>query len=98
MRFQESNWRKTATPIIAKVLVEMKGKPEKEVRTALKDAYPFGQRKYHPYKIWLDEIKRQTGHLWPIGHKVAWLNAKKRKATDYAKLSAWEAIYGTREQ
>jgi hypothetical protein len=25
------------------------------------DAYPFGERKYTPYKIWLDEIKRQVG-------------------------------------
>lgn len=54
-------WRDYAAPIIAKVLKENRGKPEKEVRKALKEAYPFGERKYHPYKIWLDEIKIQTG-------------------------------------
>jgi len=32
---------------------------EKKIREALWDAYPFGERKYWPYKVWLDEIKRQ---------------------------------------
>lgn len=63
-------WRDYAAPIIAKVLKENRGKPEKEVRKALKEAYPFGERKYHPYKIWLDEIKVQTGKR-KFGHKPA---------------------------
>lgn len=50
-----------AAPIIHRVLQETKGKPEKEIRAALHDAYPFGQRSLHPYKIWLDEIKMQRG-------------------------------------
>ena len=48
-------------PIITEVLKETEGKQEKEIRKALKDAYPFGQRAMHPYKVWLDEIKRQRG-------------------------------------
>lgn len=32
--------------------------PEKEVRKILRDAYPFGQRKMHPYEMWLKEVKR----------------------------------------
>lgn len=55
------SWRDSAAPIIAKVLKENRDKPEKEIKQALRDAYPFGQRKYHPYKIWLDEIKVQRG-------------------------------------
>lgn len=55
----ESRWRDRAGPIIARVLKETRGKSEKEIRAALREAYPFGERKYHPYKIWLDEIKRQ---------------------------------------
>ena len=59
--YSESSWRNHAAPIIEKVLRETKGKPESDIKKALHDAYPFGQRKYHPYKIWCDEIKRQRG-------------------------------------
>jgi len=54
-------WREHARPIIAKTLRDNKGKSEKEIRKALRDAYPYGQRKHHPYKIWCDEIKVQRG-------------------------------------
>lgn len=56
----EKTWRDSARPIIAEVLKENEGKDEKIIKKALYDAYPFGQRQYHPYKIWLDEIKVQT--------------------------------------
>lgn len=52
-------WREYCAPIIAKVLINTKGLSEKEIRKALKEAYPYGQRAMHPYKIWLDEIKCQ---------------------------------------
>lgn len=55
------SWRDRCRPIIARVLAENQGKSEKEIRKALKDAYPFYEREYHPYKIWLDEIKVQMG-------------------------------------
>lgn len=54
-------WRDSCRPIIAKVLADNKGNSEKEIRIALRDAYPFGERRMHPYKIWCDEIKRQRG-------------------------------------
>lgn len=54
-------WRAKAAPIIARALLESSGADEREVRRALRAAYPFGQRKYWPYKVWLDEIKRQRG-------------------------------------
>lgn len=53
------SWRDTARPIIAKVLEENTGKDEAVIKKALYDAYPFGKRQYHPYKVWLDEIKVQ---------------------------------------
>jgi len=56
-----SHWRRLAAPIIAKILAETQGKPEAEIRAALRAAYPFGSRAHHPYKIWLDEIRVQTG-------------------------------------
>jgi len=55
------SWRDRARPVIAEVLKETQGQSEKEIRKALRDAYPFGPMQYHPYKIWLDEIKAQRG-------------------------------------
>lgn len=54
-------WRALARPIIAQVIATSKGKEEKEIRKALREAYPFGERKYHPYKIWCDEVQVQLG-------------------------------------
>lgn len=56
-----SHWRRKAAPIIADVLAATAGRPEHEIRAALRAAYPFGQREHHPYRIWLDEIRVQTG-------------------------------------
>lgn len=56
-----SYWRKIAAPIIARVLAQTEGKPAPEVRSALRAAYPFGVRRHHPYRIWCDEIRVQTG-------------------------------------
>ena len=55
------SWREVAAPIIARVLAETTGADEKTIRRALRDAYPFGQRSMHPYKIWCDEVQRQRG-------------------------------------
>jgi hypothetical protein len=46
-------------PIIAKVLGEMAGKPEREIRKALRDAFPHPPHDCHPYKTWLDEVRVQ---------------------------------------
>lgn len=55
------NWRDRCRPIVERVLAETADSTEKEQRAALRDAYPFGERKYWPYKVWLDEIAQQTG-------------------------------------
>lgn len=54
-------WRDSAKPIIAEVLKITRGRTEQEIRKALKEAYPWGVRAMHPYKIWCDEIKVQRG-------------------------------------
>ena len=54
-------WRAASAPIIARVLAATAGQPAKEVRAALRAAYPFGVRRYHPYRIWCDEVRVQTG-------------------------------------
>lgn len=56
-----SSWRDVAAPIIRRVILEVGRDDEKKLRKALREAYPFGERAYTPYKIWLDEIKRQVG-------------------------------------
>lgn len=53
------SWVQVAAPIIADVLANTRGLDEKTIKTALYDAYPFGERHYHPYKVWLREIRRQ---------------------------------------
>jgi hypothetical protein len=63
-------WRESCSPLIRQVLKDNEGKSEKEIRKALKEAYPFGQRAMHPYKIWLDEIKRQRGLKKKVSAKV----------------------------
>ena len=55
----KSRWREHAAPIIFKVIQENQGIPEKEMRKKISAKYPFGERAYHPYKIWLSEVKNQ---------------------------------------
>ena len=76
-----SYWRRVAAPISAKVLAEMAGRPEVEVRAALRNAYPFGPREHHPYKIWLDEISIQTGRR-RIDRRVRRLQARPPELPD----------------
>ena len=78
------SWRDFCRPIIEEVLRETKGQDEKAVKKALFDAYPFGERAMHPYKIWCDEIKRQRG-LKPDPHK-----GQKAMAYDSAQVSMFE--------
>lgn len=57
--YQDATWRQIAAPIIQQVLMNTEGLPEDVVRRELREAYPFGQRENWPYKVWLDEIRRQ---------------------------------------
>lgn len=77
------SWRDRARPIIAQVLLQTRGCSPKEIDDAIFDAYPFGERKYHPYKIWLDEVRRQRYGLKP-------------KEQDPRQISI-EEVYGTVE-
>jgi len=33
------------------------------IKKVLQDAYPFGVRQYHPYKIWLDEQRKALSRI-----------------------------------
>lgn len=54
-----SYWRKLAAPEIARVIKEVGTDDLPALRRALSAAFPWPPKRGHPYKIWLDEIKRQ---------------------------------------
>lgn len=54
-----SYWRDQAIPIIRAVIQRVGLDDQKALQRALRDAYPWGSKKRHPYRIWRDEIKRQ---------------------------------------
>ncbi len=53
--------RAVLAPIIAEVIACTGRKDMKALRKALAEAYPYGERANHPYKVWLSEIRRQLG-------------------------------------
>lgn len=55
------SWRDKAAPIIADVIARVGRDDMGMLRKELRDAYPWGPRRMHPYKIWCDEINRQIG-------------------------------------
>lgn len=56
---RESPWRKSARRVIKRVIADVGRDDPKRLRKALRAAYPFGETKYWPYKVWLSECKRQ---------------------------------------
>ena len=43
-----SSWEEESTHVIRNVLKDYENRPEAELKRALKDAYPFGERKHWP--------------------------------------------------
>lgn len=58
-----ASWRDEARPVVADVVRRVGLTDRKALRVALRDAYPFGERAYWPYKAWLAEVRAQTGGL-----------------------------------
>lgn len=77
------SWRDHARPIIAQILKDTAGQDEAVIKKALYDAYPFGLREMHPYKVWFDEIKRQRGAQRP--------RTPAQKAKDAEAVARWNA-------
>jgi hypothetical protein len=95
MKF-ESHWRATAAEVISEVLDQCSWntpEDEKATRARLREAYPFGEKAHHPYKIWLDEIARQMGKKWPIGHKRSWENNQKLRKGQKQRFEEWQKLY-----
>lgn len=56
-----TTWRNKCCSVISGVIASVGTSGMKELRKALREAYPFGPYEYHPKKIWLSEIRRQLG-------------------------------------
>ncbi len=52
-----ATWREHASAVIADVVA----KDPADLKAALFDAYPYGQRRYHPYRIWCEEVAVALG-------------------------------------
>lgn len=61
MRIEPGSWRARFAPRIAAVIAEVGRADPKALRRALRDAYPAGERRYWPYKVWCDEVRKQLG-------------------------------------
>lgn len=56
------SWADRAAPLVAEVLRNVGRQDMRELRKALVEAYPWGERANAPYKAWRSEIRRQLGH------------------------------------
>ena len=78
-------WRDIAKQVIQKAIqeAEAQGLDAEATHKYVNSRYPFGERAYHPYKIWLSEMKAT---FQPVA------DSKTAKAqSDRAKLAAWNA-------
>ena len=64
-----TTWRNDCAPIIAEVIKRVGTEDPKALRKALLEAYPYGERSMHPYKIWRDEIRRQLNPPTPTAYR-----------------------------
>lgn len=81
-----ATWRDHAAPIVAETIFEVTGKrrgpytdaERTAVRKALRSRYPFGERNYWPYKVWLKEIRFQLEGQRAPRHARAEMNGQQR--------------------
>lgn len=57
------SWRERANEVIVRVVKETEGQALPDRIKAIRNAYPFGERKYHPYAIWLSAVRIATAEL-----------------------------------
>jgi len=58
---QKSLWRLKSRAVILQVIADNPDADPAKLRMLVSQAYPFGERRYHPYRIWLSEVKRLLG-------------------------------------
>jgi hypothetical protein len=78
----QSTWRLRARQVIGEYCKAHPKQTASEFRKGVKDVYPFGEREHHPYKIWLDEVKRKAEQIertpTPESIRNYWLNNPKK--------------------
>lgn len=55
-RIKPGTWRASAHAYIMEVINENPDADEKTLRKLISQAYPYGERAMHPYKIWCSEV------------------------------------------
>lgn len=90
MSKQYKSWREIARGVIERTAAACaaEGLSEEETLKRIDGAYPFGERAYHPYKMWLDERKR-----WCTKQPQGAADARKAEehARERAMLAAWNS-------
>ena len=61
-------WRAASAPIIAQVIAETGRGDMKLLKKKLREAFPWGDHRHHPWKIYYDECQRQLGLKPPLRH------------------------------
>ncbi len=72
----KGTWRESARATIQDVIQETGTEDLPALKRALFEAYPFGERKHYPYKVWLQEVN----------HTLTMISRKQRVTIPYAEL------------
>ena len=52
----KSQWRKYANGVIVRIIKQNPKADLFQLKKLIREAYPFGERAMHPYKIWCSEV------------------------------------------
>ncbi len=59
-------WRQRSREAIARAVRDLPSDATlPALRTSLRAAYPFGERRHFPYKVWLSEVGNYLGQRFP---------------------------------
>ena len=58
-------WRERAAPIITDAIKRVGVEDMKALRKELRTVYPFGARRWFPYKAWCSECRNQIAAQFP---------------------------------
>lgn len=51
-------WKNIANEVIAQVVRDVGTDDELALKQALSKAYPFGERRMYPYKVWCQQVRK----------------------------------------
>lgn len=78
-----SKWAAISLEVIRRAAAGSKGRTQVEVMRDVDAAYPFGERAYHPYQMWLKVrrayIRERWGDGTPVDLTFAPVSARKKR-------------------